>query len=91
MSTNCPKVLFYEWSDITRQPIGFLKIEDFIMFCNVHNIIISPNHKRYINVGIENEHDGIIYAVCEKDNNKLVLSCDYKGLRKNFNKHCNGR
>ena len=30
MECNNLKVLFYEWSDVNRQPIGFLNNDDFL-------------------------------------------------------------
>lgn len=82
MGTNNPKVVFFEWSDIKRQPIGFNNVEEFKDFCNNSKILINANNKYYLNV-IKNN----IYAICKKDKPELVLSSSLKGLKKNLNKH----
>ena len=85
MMCNNLKVVFYEWSDIKRQPLGFLSIEDFKNFCFKSNIKISGNNNYYLD-----NINSTIYAICPKNSSKLVLSRDFKNLRKNFSKHnCN--
>ena len=81
---NNPKILFYEWSDIDRQPIGFEKKEDFVNFCTESNILIT---KKNVNFLDENE---TIYSTCKKGKNELIMSGNYKNLRKNYSKHHNG-
>lgn len=85
MANNNKNIQFFEWSDLNRQPIQFNNTEDFINFCNVSNIKISKLNLHVIKQSID------LYAICERNNNVLVLSSTYKGLRKNFNKHCNKR
>lgn len=81
MGTNNPKVLFYEWSNLNNQPIGFENKRDFINFCNKSNIKVSGNNEFYL---LKND---ITYAVCRKGFPELVLSGDMKNLRKNFSRH----
>ena len=83
---NNPRIVFYEWSDINRQPIGFLNDVDFINFCNDSNILLS---KRNINFMGENPVK-TIYSTCKKGKNELIMSGDYKNFRKNYSKHRNG-
>ncbi len=75
------KILFYEWSDINRQPIEFDNVTDFYQFCENSNIHITGNNKYYI------RQYSTIYAICAKGKSEIVLSGDYKNLRKNFSKH----
>ena len=72
------KILFYEWSDINRQPIEFNNVTDFYQFCENSNIHITGNNKYYIR-----QYD-TIYAICAKGKSEIVLSGDYKNLRKLF-------
>ena len=75
------KVNFYEWSDVNRQPIGFLNNDDFIRFCNDSNINVSKRNLNFLN---ENDN---IYATCKIGKNELIMSSDYRKLRKNVSKH----
>lgn len=81
MTTNNPKILFYEWSDLKSQPLGFINTNDFINFCINSGIKISGNNKHYLN------QNDTTYAVCRKGYPELVLSGDMKNLRKNFSRH----
>jgi len=78
---NNSKILFYEWSDINRSPIGFEKNEDFVDFCNVSNIVLNKRNHNFLN-----END-IVYATCKNGKNELIMSGDYRNLRKNYSKH----
>ena len=46
MGTNNVKVLFYEWSDVNRQPIGFLNNGDCLGFCRMANINVNKISRR---------------------------------------------
>ena len=84
MNCNNVKVLFYEWSDINRQPIGFLNNDDFLVFCNQSNINVSKKNYNFLN-----END-TVYSTCKNGKNELIMSGDYRNLRKNYSKHRNG-
>jgi hypothetical protein len=77
------EIYFYEWSDFNNQPKTFKSKETFLDFCVNSNITINT---RIINYVYENNN---IYAICKLGKNELVLSGDYKNLRKNFSKHKN--
>ena len=83
MNCNNVKVLFYEWSDVNRQPIGFLDNECFLDFCHRYDINVN---KRNLNFLKENEN---VYATCKIGKNELIMSGDYHNLRKNISKHRN--
>lgn len=86
MVSNNLKVCFYEWSDPNRTPLKFTEVNDFISFCNISNI---PLNKRQLNF-IKNNN--VSYAICAKKYTPdLVLSGDYRNMRKNFSKHNNIR
>lgn len=76
-------VVFFEWSDVNRQPIRFQHLNDFMYFCDESNIKLSKKNYNFLN-----NHD-ITFAVCKNGVNELVLSGDYRNLRKNFSKHKN--
>ena len=80
---NCDnvKVLFYEWSDVNRQPIGFLNNDDFLGFCRNSNINVNKRNLNFLN---ENHS---VYATCKVGKNELIMSANYKNLRKNVSKH----
>ena len=84
MESNNVKVLFYEWSDVNRQPISFLNNDDFLVFCNQSNINVSKK-----NYNLLNEND-TVYSTCKNGKNELIMSGDYRNLRKNYSKHRNG-
>lgn len=84
MESNNVKVLFYEWSDVNRQPISFLNNDDFLVFCNQSNINVSKKNYNFLN-----END-IVYSTCKNGKNELIMSGDYRNLRKNYSKHRNG-
>ena len=84
MENNNVKVLFYEWSDVNRQPISFLNNDDFIVFCNQSNINVSKKNYNFLN-----END-TVYSTCKNGKNELIMSGDYRNLRKNYSKHRNG-
>ncbi len=84
MNCNNVKVLFYEWSDVNRQPISFLNNDDFLVFCNQSNINVSKKNYNFLN-----END-IVYSTCKNGKNELIMSGDYRNLRKNYSKHRNG-
>lgn len=48
MESNNVKVLFYEWSDVNRQPISFLNNDDFLAFCNQSNINVSKKNYNFL-------------------------------------------
>lgn len=81
METNNLAVLFFEWSDIKSQPIGFLNVEDFKNFCFNSKITITSNNNLHLN------SYKTVYAICKKGKPELVISGNLKGLKKNFNKH----
>lgn len=83
MECNNVKVLFYEWSDVNRQPIGFLNNDDFLGFCRNSNININKRNLNFLN------DNNSIYATCKIGKNELIMSGDYKNLRKNVSKHRN--
>lgn len=83
MECNDVKVLFYEWSDVNRQPIGFLDLNCFLDFCNRYNIIVNERNLNFLN------KNNSIYATCKVGKNELIMSGDYKNLRKNVSKHRN--
>ena len=74
------KVNFYEWSDISRQPITFLNDDDFISFCRDSNINLSKRNMNFLN------ENNCIYSTCKKGKNELIMSSNYKNLRKLVNK-----
>ena len=84
MGNNNVKVLFYEWSDVNRQPISFLNNDDFLVFCNQSNINVSKKNYNFLN-----END-TVYSTCKNGKNELIMSGDYRNLRKNYSKHRNG-
>ncbi len=84
MNCNNVKVLFYEWSDVNRQPISFLNNDDFLVFCNQSNINVSKKNYNFLN-----END-TVYSTCKNGKNELIMSGDYRNLRKNYSKHRNG-
>ena len=80
-------ILFYEWSDINRQPICFKHVEDFLNFCNSSNIKITKKNCNFLN-----DHN-MVYSTCKVGKNELIMSdglCGYRNFRKNCNKHRNG-
>ena len=81
MGTNNPKILFFEWSDIKRQPVGFLSVEDFKKFCSISKILITSNNNFHLN------NDRTVYTICKKGKPELVVSSSLRGLQKNFSKH----
>lgn len=81
MECNDVKVLFYEWSDVNRQPIGFLNNDDFLDFCNRYYIIVNKRNLDFLN------GNKVVYATCKVGKNELIMSGDYKNLRKNVSKH----
>ena len=83
MESNNVKVLFYEWSDVNRQPISFLNNDDFLVFCNQSNINVSKKNYNFLN-----END-TVYSTCKNGKNELIMSGDYRNLRKNYSKHRN--
>lgn len=84
MESNNVKVVFYEWSDVNRQPISFLNNDDFLVFCNQSNINVSKKNYNFLN-----END-TVYSTCKNGKNELIMSGDYRNLRKNYSKHRNG-
>lgn len=84
MVCNNVKVLFYEWSDVNRQPIGFLNNDDFLCFCKNSNIKVNKRNLNFLN---ENEN---VYATCKVGKNELIMSGNYRNFRKNYSKHHNG-
>ena len=84
MESNNVKVLFYEWSDVNRQPISFLNNDDFLVFCNQSNINVSKKNYNFLN-----END-TVYSTCKNGKNELIMSGDYRNERKNYSKHRNG-
>lgn len=78
------KILFFEWSDINRQPISFENNVDFINFCNQSNITVSKKNYNFLN------ENNTVYSTCKKGKNELIMSGDYRNFRKNFSKHRNG-
>lgn len=85
MNVGNPKVLFYEWSNVNSTPIGFNTVEDFINFCQNSNIKLSKKNINFLN------NKGVVFMVCKPNNNELVMSGDYRNLRKNFSKHYNNQ
>ena len=83
MECNNVKVLFYEWSDVNRQPIGFLDLNCFLDFCNRYYIIVNERNLNFL------KKNNSIYATCKVGKNELIMSGDYKNLRKNVSKHRN--
>lgn len=77
------QVVFFEWSDLKRVPIGFASIEAFVNFCIESNIKVTKKNLRFF------QNNSFIFAVCKPNVNELILSGDDVNLRKNFNKHKN--
>ena len=75
------QVYFYEWSDIDRQPRLFSSNGDFLDFCSVSNINVNKRNLNFLN---ENNN---VYATCKRGRNELIMSGDYRNLRKNYSKH----
>ena len=84
MESNNVKVLFYEWSDVNRQLISFFNNDDYLVFCNQSNINVSKKNYNFLN-----END-TVYSTCKNGKNELIMSGDYRNLRKNYSKHRNG-
>lgn len=78
---NHAKVIFYEWSDVKRNPIEFYNVENFINFCIESNIRVSKKNLNFFN------YNDTVYCVCKPHLNELVMSGDYRNLRKNYSKH----
>lgn len=77
------KIIFYEWSDINRQPISFDSKENFIDFCNNSNIEVNKKNYNFLN---DNQ---TVYTTCKKGRRQLIMSGDYRNFRKNYSKHRN--
>ena len=77
-------ILFFEWSDLDRQPVNFNSSNEFVDFCQTNRIRLSGNNKYHLL-----KDDATVYAVCRKGYPELVLSYNKNQLRKNFNKHNN--
>lgn len=71
---------FFEWSDLTRQPITFKHVSDFEHFCKKSKIVISSNNEFYLTNYPE------LYITCVKGKPELVISGDMKNLKKNLSK-----
>lgn len=80
---NYPQVVFFEWSDVNRTPIEFSNIENFVNFCVESNIRVSKKNVNFLN------ENSVVFSVCKPGVNELVMSGDYRNLRKNFSKHKN--
>ena len=81
---NNKKILFFEWSDINRQPIEFNRKNDYLEFCNRSNIKVSKKNHNFLNT------NDTVYCTCKAGKNELIMSGDYHNFRKNFSKHRNG-
>ena len=73
-------IYFYEMSKIDDTPYVITNINSFYEFCNHYGIKLTTANKNFIN------NNGDVYAICKQGKSELVLSRDYKNLRKNFNK-----
>lgn len=76
-------IYFYEMSNINDTPYVITNIDSFYDFCNHYSIKLTKANKNFINS--KNE----VYAICKQGKAELVLSGDYKNLRKNFSKYKN--
>lgn len=74
------KIYFYEMSNIDGKPYVLDNVNDFYDFCNRCNIKVTGSNRNFINSNSD------VYAICKQSKAELVLSKDYKNLRKNFSK-----
>ena len=73
------EIIFFEMSDFNNLPRTFTT-EQFYTFCTNYGIRLTSTNKKFI------ETNKVVYAICKPGKAELVLSGDYKNLRKNFNK-----
>ena len=73
-------IYFYEMSKIDDTPYVITNIDSFYGFCDHYNIKLTKSNKNFIN------NNGEVYAICKQGKSELVLSRDYKNLRKNFSR-----
>jgi len=67
-------------SNINDAPYVITNTDSFYDFCNHYGIKLTTANKNFINNNCE------VYAICKQGKSELVLSRDYKNLRKNFSK-----
>ena len=67
-------IRFYEWSDITRQPLQFETITDFKGFLKHSNIAISDFQEQYLSALPD------AFASCEKGTGRLLIKNRYDSL-----------
>ena len=73
-------IYFYEMSKIDDTPYVITNTDSFYDFCDHSGITLTTSSKNFIN------NNGEVYAICKQGKSELVLSRDYKNLRKNFSK-----
>lgn len=73
-------IYFYELSNIDQMSYSFSNVDTFYKTCENWGIRLTKANKTYIN------NHNTVYAICKPGKPELVLSGDYKNLRKNFSK-----
>ncbi len=73
-------IRFYEMSDIDSHPYVISNVESFYSMCKAWNIKLTKANINYI------ENNDSVYAICKVGKPELILSSNYKQLRKNFSK-----
>ena len=73
-------IYFYEMSNINDTPYVITNPDSFYDMCKNWGIKMTKTNKMFI------ESHSDVYAICKPGKSELVLSGDYKNLRKNFNK-----
>lgn len=68
-------IFFYEFSDLTRHPLKFIKITHFIQWAKEHKIYISSYTEKQLR-----END-INYATCYKGSATLMIRSSYEYLK----------
>ena len=73
-------IYFYEMSNINGTPYVITNPDSFYDMCKNWGITVTKANKMFI------ESHSDVYAICKSGKSELVLSGDYKNLRKNFSK-----
>lgn len=77
---NTKTIYFYEMSKIDGTPYVISNVDTFYGFCSHYGIKLTTANKNFIN------RNSTVYAICKQGKAELVLSGDYKNLKKNFSK-----
>lgn len=73
-------IIFYEMSNIDSEPYVISNAESFYSMCREWGIKLTKTNINYI------DRNDTVYAICKMNKPELVLSTNYKQLRKNFYK-----